>query len=86
MFKRVLPQRDALCAKLFTLRINSISWMLSATEGYRISTPIGQKITHLLYIDDLTFYAASEEKMRRVAKKVKSCMKDVGLHWNESKC
>ena len=68
MFKRVLPQRDALCARLFTLCINSISWMLSATEGYRISAPIGQKITHLLYIDDLTFYAASEEKNEKSGK------------------
>ena len=55
-------------------------------EGYRISKPIGQKITHLLYIDDLKMYAASEEKLTRVAKKVKCCMRDIGLHWNERKC
>ena len=70
MFKRGLPQGDALCPRLFTLCINPISWMLNTTEGYRISRPIGQKITHLLYIDDLKFYAASEKKLRRVAKKV----------------
>ena len=45
VFKRGLPQGDALCPLLFTLCINPISWMLSATEGYK--KPIGQKITHL---------------------------------------
>ena len=62
--------------------------MDTATEGYRIFKPSGQKITHLLYIDDLKFYATSEEKLRRVARKlkVKSCMKDIGLHYNERKC
>ena len=86
MFKRGLPQGDALCPRLFTLCINPISWMLSAMDGYRISKPIAKHITHLLYVDDLKIYAASEEKLKRLVKKVKSCMTDVGLEWNERKC
>ena len=41
-FRRGLPQGDALCVLL----------MLKATEGYRLSKPIGKAVTHLLYIDD----------------------------------
>ena len=60
--------------------------MLSVTDGYKISKPTAQIITHILYVDDLKIYAASEEKLKRVAKKVKSCMSDVGLEWNDRKC
>ena len=42
--------------------------------------------SHTCTLDDLKFYAASEGKFRRMAKKLKSCMKDVGLHCNERKC
>ena len=41
-FRRGLPQGDALCPRLFTLCINPVSWMLKATEGYRLSKPIGK--------------------------------------------
>ena len=52
-FRRGLPQGDALCPRLFKLCINPVSWMLKATEGYRLS------------IDDLKIFATSREKLRR---------------------
>ena len=55
-----LPQGDALCPRLFTLCLNPVAWRLRATEGYRLSKPIGVKVTDLLYIDDLKVFAASE--------------------------
>ena len=64
-FRRGLPQGDALCPRLFTLYINPVSWMLKATEGYRLSKPIGKAVTHLLYIDDLQMFATSREKLKR---------------------
>ena len=85
-FRRGLPQGDALCPRLFTVCINPISWMLKATEGYRLSKPIGKVISHLLYIDDLKIFAASKEKLKRVMAKVRVAMRDIGLEWNESKC
>ena len=64
-FRRGLSQGDALCARLFTLCINPVSWMLKATEGYIFSKQIGKVVTPLLYIDDLKILAASKEKLRR---------------------
>ena len=61
-FRRGLPQGDALCPRLFTLCISPVSWMLKATEGYRLSKPIGKAVTHLLYIDDLKIFAASRDR------------------------
>ena len=51
-----------------------------------MTKPIGVKITHLLYIDDMTIYVASEEKLGRVIRLVKSAMTDIGLGWNDRKC
>ena len=41
--------------------------------------PINSKVTGLLYIDDLKIFAASESKLARVIKMVKSSMGDVEL-------
>lgn len=85
-FRRGLPQGDALCPRLFTLCMNPVSWLLKATEGYRLSKPIGQVVSHRLYIDDLKVFAASREKLRRAMVAVRGAMKDIGLEWNERKC
>ena len=86
MFSKGLPQGDTHCPKLFTLCLNPIAWKLQATEGYRLSKPIGIKITDLLYVDDLKVYAASEGKLERVLRETRVAMEDVGLQWNERKC
>ena len=85
-FKKGLPQDDTLCPRLFTLCINPVAWKLSATEGYKLSKPIGSKVTHLLFIDDLKVFAESEVKLYRVLKLTKSAMEDIGLQWNPKKC
>ena len=63
-FKKGLPQGDALCPLLFTLYLNPIAWKLRAAEGYKLTKPISQKVTHLLYVDDLKVYASSENKLQ----------------------
>ena len=35
------------------------TWKLCSTEGYRLSRPVGSKVTNLLYIDDLKVFTAS---------------------------
>ena len=67
-FRSELHQGDALCPRLFTLCMNPVAWMLKATEGYKLSRPIGSKITDLLYIDDLKIFAASQTKLATVMK------------------
>lgn len=85
-FRRGLPQGDTLCPRLFMLCMNPVSWMLKAIEGYRLSKPIGQVVTHLFYQDDLKIFEASREKLRRVMVAVRGVMKHIGLQWNERKC
>ena len=85
-FRSGLPQGDALCPRLFTLCMNPVAWMLKATEGYKLSRPIGSKITDLLYIDDLNIFAASQTKLATVMKSTQTAMKDMGLRWNPKKC
>ena len=63
-FKKGLPQGDALCPFLFTLCLKLIAWKSSAAEGYKLTKPISQKVTHLLYVDDLKVYASSENKLQ----------------------
>ena len=71
---------------LLILCLNPIAWKVRATEGYRLSKPISTKITHLLYIDDMKLFAASENKLKRVMTVAKNGMESTGLKWNEKKC
>ena len=59
---------------LFILCLNTIAWKVRVTEGYRLSKPISTKITHLLYIDDMKLFAASENKLKRVMTVTKNGM------------
>jgi len=62
------------------------AWKLRSTEGYRLSKPVGSKVTDLLYTDDLKVFAASQTKFERVLKMTKGAMEDIGLQWNPKKC
>ena len=68
------------------LCLNPVAWKLCSTEGYRLSRPIGSKVTNLLYIDDLKVFAASQAKLNIVLKMTKEAMEDIGLQWNPKKC
>lgn len=85
-FLKGLPQGDALCPRLFTVCLNPIAWKISASEGCKLSKSISEKVTDLLYIDDLTVFASSESKLSRVMESTKTAMEDVGLQWNPKKC
>ena len=58
----------------------------NGSEGYRLSKPIGVKVTYLPYFDDLKVFAASESKLNRVLKETRGAMQDIGLHCNQKKC
>ena len=38
--------------------------------------------SHLLYVDDLKVFAASESKLNTVLRATSDDMLDIGLHWN----
>lgn len=42
--------------------------------------------THLLYIDDLKAFTATESKLTRIMKVVKDGMECIRMKWNEKKC
>ena len=61
--------------------------MEGTDEEYRRSKRISTKTTHLLYIDDMKLFAASENKLvKRVMTVTKNGMEITGLKWNEKKC
>ena len=84
-FKRALPQGDAFCPRLFTLCLNAIPCNLKATEAYKLSKRISLKTSHLLYIDDLKVFAASESKLLGVLRAVNVDMESFSLKW-KGKC
>ena len=43
-------------------------------------------MTHLLYLDDLKVFAASECRLNRVLRSICNAMQGMGLHWNSKKC
>lgn len=64
---------------------NPISWLIRSFDGYTISKPIKEKVTHTLFIDDLKGYARSLVEMVHGINSIKSAMNDAGLVWNASK-
>ena len=64
---------------LFCLHYASVPWKLRAAKGYKLAKPISQKVRHLLYVDDLKVYVASENKLQRMMKNVKDgmCIHDI---------
>ena len=66
-------------SEALTLSINPLAWKLRASEGR-------QKVTDLLYIDDLKINAPSQGKLKVVTSDARMAMKDIGLAWNERKC
>ena len=79
-------QGDSLCPFLYVLVVNPVSWYIRNMQGYILSTPIKEKITHTLFIDDLKKYDQSKDKLVESFDKIKSVMKDAGLQWNMKKC
>lgn len=62
------PQGDALTSTRFTLYLDPIAWKMRATEGSKLLRPTSLIATHILYIDDLKAFRASESKLTRIRK------------------
>ena len=59
---------------------------MRSTEGFNLSHAPNQKITHLLFVDDLKTYHKSEQKAAVVSSKLKVMFKDIGLERGINKC
>ena len=72
---------------MFTLCLNPIAWWLRSIEGYTYNKHNKQqKLTHLLYVDDLKTYHKSAQKALLITKTAKSMFEDIGLFWGLDKC
>jgi len=83
-FKSGIFQGDSLSPLLFCLALAPLSSLLSESSyGYEI---YGQKITHLLYIDDLETYARDDEHQTGLLKIVKTLSNDIqrNLDWTSA--
>ena len=70
-------QGNSFCVRLFTLPMNLTAWYFRSIEEYRLSPASNQKITHLLFVDDLTTYHKSEQKAEIVSSKLRVMFKDI---------
>ena len=77
-------QGDSLSSLLFCLALAPLSSLLNESSyGYEI---YGQKITHLLYIDDLKTYARDDEHQTGLLKIVKTLSNDIQMEFGLDKC
>ena len=84
--KQGILQGDSFCVRLFTLCQNPIAWWLRSIEGYTYSHNKQEKLTHLLYVDDLKTYHKSAQKALLITNTAKSMFEDIGLFWGLDKC
>ena len=84
--KQGILQGDSFCVRLFTVCLNPIAWHIRSTEGYSLSQSVKEKITHLLYVDDLKTYHKSHNKAALMARALKDKFQDIGLYWGLDKC
>ena len=84
--KQGILQGDSFCVRLFTLCLNPIAWWLRSTEGCTYSHNKQEKLTHLLYVEDLKTYHKSAQKALLITKTAKSMFEDIGLFWGLDKC
>ena len=78
-------QGDVISGNLYTLSKNPISWELKRFDGYTLSKPIQEKVTHSIFIDDLKCYNKSVTEQKKMMSHAKTLMSDAGLEWNVKK-
>ena len=59
---------------------------MRSLEGYKLSAPVREKVTHSIFIDDLKGYTMSRTALKFVLKLIWADMRDEGLLWNLKKC
>nr|CAI5864221.1 unnamed protein product [Callosobruchus analis] len=87
--RRGIFQGDSLSSLWFCLCLNPLSNTLNSTKyGFDIRHQrVNQhKINHLLYMDDIKLYAATEVQLRELLKITEACSSDIRMEFGMSKC
>ena len=84
--RRGIFQGDSLSPLLFILALVPLSTVLRQTEkGYQTSKT-ANKISHLLYMDDLKLYAKTREELELLVNTVRTYSEDIGMEFGIDKC
>ena len=84
--KRGIFQGDALSPLLFVIALIPLTSVLKTTKhGYEFAKN-GEKINHLLYMDDLKLYAKNEKELDSLVQTVRLFSKDIGMDFGIEKC
>lgn len=82
--KKGIFQGDSLSPLLFCIALNPLSTLLNDTSfGYQLN---GNKINHLLYMDDLKLFAKNENDLNGLIGMVKTFSDDIMMKFGFNKC
>ena len=84
-YRHGLFQEDCLSPLLFCISIVPLSHALRSIDGYK-SKSFGDRVTHLLLMDDLKVYARDERAMKKALSLVDRVSKAVGMELGLRKC
>ena len=84
--QRGIFQGDSLSPLLFVIAMIPLSRMLNKLRcGYQLEKD-GQRISHLLYMDDLKLYGRTKAEIDSLTKCVYDVSKDIGMEFGITKC
>ena len=84
--RRGIFQGDSLSPLLFIISLTPLTMILNKTKyGYQFSTN-GQRINHLLYMDDLKLYSRTEKELNSLVETVRIFSKDINMEFVIQKC
>ena len=84
--RRGIFQGDSLSPLLFIISLIPLTVILNKTKhGYQFSTN-GQRINHLLYMDDLKLYSRTEKELNSLVETVRIFSKDINMEFGIQKC
>lgn len=85
--RRGIFQGDSLSPLWFCLALTPLSNMLNNTGlGYSFSREQNQKVSHLLYMDDLKLYASSSDELQRLLRTTETFSQDICMSFGLDKC
>ena len=84
--RRGIFQGDSLSPFLFVVCLLALTHILrDAPPGYHFASN-GQKVNHLLFMDDLKLYASNEKSLESLIQTVRVFSNDIGMEFGVEKC